>query len=82
MPTPDKNETPPSTLEAMGKGLSVAEGPGPIERFGPLIALLLYLMAIGVLAFDLAPNPDILLGVVALLGPIVGGWAAKLGATG
>lgn len=69
-----------STIGAMASGLDPREGRGVVEKVGPLLALVIYVAALFLMAFDVVPNPDVLLGLIGLLGPVVGGWAAKLGA--
>lgn len=81
---PEKDESPPSTMTALAQGLSIAQNPkvSQFERFGPAIALVLYVSTMFLLAFDVVPNPDVLTGFLALLGPVIGAWAGKLGASG
>lgn len=81
MPPKDTDE--PTTLSALGAGLSTADTPRvtPWERWGPMVAFVAYVACILLLAFDFVPNPSGIVGLVGLLGPIVGAWAAKLGAT-
>ncbi len=81
---PEKSaDEPLGTLGAMAAGLSTKDEKNlsALDRFGPLVAILAYLAIIFLMAFEVVPNPGAFAVLLGLLGPFVGAWAAKLGAS-
>jgi hypothetical protein len=76
MPPAEPEQT---TLQAMASGLNPTEGKNAAEKVGPLIILVLYVALVLLTSFDIAPNPSGIVGLIALLGPVVGGWIGRLG---
>lgn len=74
----DKTEENSAAL--MVQGLSVKDEPklSPLDRFGPLIVFVVYIVGIFLLAFDIVPNPGGITVLLGLFGPFIGAWATKL----
>lgn len=77
---PSEKDT--STVGAMAAGLDPTEGRNVVEQVGPLVVLVLYVGILLTMAFDVMPNPDVLQGLMGILGPFIGAWIAKLGIKG
>lgn len=69
-----------SSAALMVQGLSVKDEPkqSPLDRFGPLIAVIVYVACIFLLAFEIVPNPGGIVALLGLFGPFIGAWATKL----
>lgn len=76
MPAPKDDR---SVVEAVGDGLTVKEGDTVLERWGPLVALVLYVGLVLLLSFDVLPDPSPVVALMGLLGPVVGVYVRHMG---
>lgn len=66
-------------LAQIGNALNPAQGEGPVEKWGPLVILIVYLGIYVCLFLDVVPKPDIAWGLLGLLGPVVGAMLMRMG---
>ena len=56
----------------LGRALNPMVGHGPLDKFGPLLLLVIYVGIYIALMFDVVPIPEIAWGLEGILGPAVG----------
>lgn len=68
-----------TAIGQIGNALDPTQGDGFVERYGPLILLLVYVGVYIALFMDVVPKPDIAWGLLGLLGPVVGAILMRVG---
>lgn len=67
-----------AALMVQGLSPKSEDGQSALDRFGPLVAFVIYVVGMFLLSFDVLPNPGPVTGLLALFGPFIGAWATKL----